>query len=46
MTETFDSNLDGFSSGGFVWAAEATFNILAPMANIVGSYYKGSINYG
>jgi len=46
MLETYGSDMTGFSAGGFVWASEATFNILAPAANIVGSYYRGTIQYG
>lgn len=36
----------GFSAGGFIWAAEAKFNILCANANIVGSFYKGSMQFG
>jgi len=43
MLETYGSDMTGFSAGGFVWASEATFNVLAPAANIVGSYYRGTI---
>lgn len=46
MKETYGSDQTGFSSGGFVWAAEATFNILAPAAAMVGSFFKGSIQFG
>ena len=46
MIETYGSDYTGFSEGGFVWAAEATVNILAPRANFIGSYYRGTINYG
>lgn len=46
MIETYGSDLTGFSAGGFVWASEATMNILAPAANIVGSYYRGTVQYG
>lgn len=46
MRETYGSNLTGFSSGGFIWASEATINVLAPAANMVGSYYRGTIQYG
>lgn len=46
MVETYASNLTGFSSGGFVWAAELTANILAPQANLVGSYYQGTLAFG
>jgi len=41
--EVYGSDMTGFSAGGFVWASEAKFNILAAQANIVGSYYKGSM---
>lgn len=43
MLETYGSNLTGFSAGGYVWAAEATLNILTPAANLVGSYFKGTL---
>jgi len=46
MLEAYGSDMTGFSAGGFVWASEATFNILAPAANIVGSYYRGTVQYG
>lgn len=46
MLETYGSDMSGFSAGGFVWASEATFNVLAPAANIVGSYFKGTLQYG
>lgn len=35
-----------FAAGGFCWASEATMNIIAPAANLVGSYYKGTIQFG
>lgn len=43
MTEVYGSDLTGFSSGGYVWASELTANILTPAANLVGSYYRGTI---
>lgn len=43
MLETYGSDMTGFSAGGFVWASEATFNVLAPAANIVGSFYRGTL---
>lgn len=46
MTEVYGSDLTGFSSGGFVWASEAVFNIVAPVANSVDSYYKGTVQFG
>lgn len=46
MIETYGSNMSGFSSGGFVWAGEMTCNILSPLANLVGSSYTGSIQFG
>jgi len=46
MLETYGSDMSGFSAGGFVWASEATFNVLAPAANLVGSYFKGTLQYG
>lgn len=46
MTEVVGSDLMGFSDGGFIWASEATCNILCPAANLVGAYYKGTVQYG
>lgn len=46
MKEVYGSDLTGFSAGGFVWASEATMNILTPAANLVGSYYKGTLAWG
>ena len=46
MTEVYGSNFKGFSAGGYVWSAKSTFNILAPAACMVGSYYKGTISWG
>lgn len=43
MLEVYGSDMTGFSAGGFVWASEATFNILTPAANLVGSYYRGTL---
>jgi len=43
MLEVYGSDMTGFSSGGFVWAAEMEVNILCPRANLVGSYYSGTI---
>lgn len=46
MKELYGSDFTSFSAGGFVWASEMTANILTPAANLVGSYYKGTITYG
>lgn len=46
MPEVYGSDQGSFSSGGFVWAAEATMNILTPAANLIGSYYKGTLQFG
>lgn len=46
MQEVYGSNLTGFSAGGFIWASEATMNVLTPAANLVGSYYKGTMQFG
>jgi len=43
MMQTYGSEFKGFSAGGFVWAGRAVFNILAPAACMVGSYYKGTL---
>lgn len=46
MDEVFDSDMIGFSSGGFVWASEILAAFNAPQANLVGNYWKGSIQWG
>jgi len=46
MKEVYGSDLTGFSAGGFVWASEVTMNLLVPAANLVGSYYKGTLAFG
>lgn len=46
MLDTYGSDMTGFSSGGFVWAADLEMNIITPRANLVGSYYQGTIQYG
>ena len=43
MLEVYGSDMTKFSAGGYVWASEATFNVLAPAASIVGSWYRGTI---
>lgn len=43
MLELYGSDMTKFSAGGFVWASEATVNVLAPAANIVGSWYRGTL---
>jgi len=46
MLETYGSNMTGFSAGGFVWASEMICNVLTPAANLVGSYFKGTMQFG
>lgn len=46
MTDVYGSDMTGFSAGGFVWSAEMELNILCPRANLVGSYYQGTIQFG
>jgi hypothetical protein len=46
MKEVYGSDMTGFSSGGFVWAAEMTCDLLTPAANLVGSLYRGTVQYG
>ena len=43
MLEVYGSDMTKFSAGGFASASEATFNVLAPAANMVGSFYRGTI---
>jgi hypothetical protein len=46
MDEAYGSDMSGFSAGGFVWSAESQFNILAPAANMVGSFFRGTLQWG
>lgn len=46
MMEVYGSDMSKFSAGGFVWASEVTANILAPAANLIGSWYRGTVQYG
>lgn len=46
MVDTYGSDMTGFSAGGFVWASSMDVNILTPRANLVGSYFSGTIQYG
>lgn len=46
MVETYGSDFTGFSEGGFVWASELEINLLAPRANFIGAYYRGTLSYG
>lgn len=46
MFETYGSNMDGFSEGGFVWSAQADVQLLIPKANLVGGMFRGNITYG
>jgi len=46
MTEVYGSDMEGYTSGGFIWSAQADVNVLAPAANMVGSWYSGTITFG
>lgn len=46
MLEIYGSDCTGFSNGGFVWSAEMMLRTLAPVANMVGTYYKGCVTLG
>lgn len=46
MLEAYGSDMSKFSAGGFVWASEATFNVLTPAASLVGSWYRGTVQFG
>ena len=46
MLEVYGSDCKGFSTAGFVWAAEMEVKTLAPLANLVGAYYKGTVTVG
>jgi len=46
MLEIYGSDCTGFATAGFVWAAEMEVKTLAPLANLVGSYYKGTVTVG
>jgi len=46
MIDAYGSDMTGFSAGGFVWAGSMDANIITPRANLVGSYYQGTVQYG
>jgi hypothetical protein len=46
MYEVYGSNMDGFSEGGFAWAAQLDAKLLIPRANLVGGMFRGNITYG
>jgi len=46
MQELYGSDTTGFAKSGFVWSAELIMNLVAPNANITGTYYKGAITMG
>jgi hypothetical protein len=46
MIDAYGSDMTGFSAGGFVWAGGMDVNIMCPRANLVGSYYQGSVQFG
>lgn len=46
MLEVFGSDCTSFATAGFVWSAKMHVRTLAPLANLVGSYYKGTITIG
>jgi len=43
MIDTYGSDMTGFSAGGYVWAGSMDVNILTPRANLVGSYFSGTL---
>lgn len=46
MIEVYGSDMDGFSEGGFVWAAQADFKIVTPEANLIGAMMRGNLTWG
>lgn len=46
MLELYGSDMSNFSAGGYVWASQAQFNILQAQANMVGSFFRGTIRCG
>jgi hypothetical protein len=46
MVEVYGSDMDGFSEGGFVWAAQADVKIVTPEANLIGAMMRGNLTYG
>jgi hypothetical protein len=46
MVEVYGSDMDGFSEGGFVWAAQADFKIVTPEANLIGAMMRGNLTWG
>lgn len=43
MSSVYGSDMQGFSSRGFIWAAETDFSLVAPQATISANVYTGSI---
>lgn len=41
MSEVYSSEMQGFSTGGFVWTACLEMGIMAPEANLVVPKYEG-----
>jgi len=41
MAALYGSDMQGFSSRGFVWAAELEYSVRAPHATISGCVYTG-----
>jgi len=46
MTSVYGSDATSIASRAFVWASEIDIKMVAPAANIVGTYYEGVINNG
>lgn len=44
--ELYGGDLDGISTGGFFYAAEADLNELIPDATLVRNRYKGNVTFG
>jgi len=43
MAQVYGSDMQGFSSRGFVWAAEVDYEMNCPNATLAGTVYTGSI---
>jgi hypothetical protein len=46
MMEVYGTDYNDIGSGAFVWASQADFTLVAPVANWTGEMYVGSMTYG
>jgi hypothetical protein len=46
MIELYNSDMTGFAEHGVVWAGQVDHKLLTPAANLVGTYFEGTITVG